>query len=218
MIPARGKLIAAVGLPGSGKSAVTRTLGELLNMTTFHEPEEAEYTAAVTQRHICGSFTAMTWFRARRLPALFEAHFLRKAGKIVMVDSYYDKLFSLCIAKEGMEWLIEPTDPYFPVVVALSALDYHHIPDADCLISFELDRETWLKFLKLRGRDLLDNDSIFLKSFQTQQYFIDAAEHYAKHSNCKLIRFQQTFSSPMESALQLKKRLEEEGVIPVSKP
>ncbi len=215
-IPQRGMLIAAIGLPGSGKSAVIRELGKLLNATTFHEPEEAEYTAAVTQRHICGNFTAMTWFRARRLPPLFEAHFMRLAGQTVLVDSYYDKLFGLFVGKKGMEWLIEPSDNYFKVVKDLLALDYERLPNADCLVSFELDKETWIKLLQIRGRELLDNDELFRDSFNTQQYYIDAAKHYADNSNCKLIRFKQAFSSPKEMAVLLKQQMEAEGVLPVA--
>lgn len=208
----KGKLIAAMGLPGSGKSSVIRALGQLLGVQTFHEPEESEWAEAVEKRDICGRFTAMMWFRATRLPPLYEADQLRKQGKTVIVDSYYDKLFSRLLHKPGMEWLIEPSDPYFGIVHQVAQLDLHKLPDADCLISFELTYETWLQFLTLRKRTL-DTDDTFLDSYKTQAHFIDAAKYYTQHFNCQLIRYQQEFSSLEKSAQNLKELLIKKGVV-----
>ena len=202
----KGLLIAAIGLPGSGKSSVTRELGKLMGIRTFHEPEEADWADAVTQRDICGRFTAMTWFRATRLPPLFEAHRLREQGATVMVDTYYDKLFGLCMDKEGMQWLINPSDDYFDVMKQVAMLDYEKLPDADVLVSFELDYDTWLQFLAARNRHF-DKGDAFLKSFRTQQYFVDAALQYTRQTSCKLLRFKQEFSSPEESAGKLKEAI-----------
>ncbi len=210
---ANGKLIAAMGLPGSGKSSVMSALGTKLEITTFLELEEKEYTEVVKRRDIYGSFTAMTWFRAMRMPNLYEADRLRKQGETVFIDTYYDKLFHFYLHKEGMEWLIRTTDTYFDVIQEITRLDYQFLPDADYLITFELDYDTWVKFLQLRGRKLLDSDEIFLNSYKTQAYFIEAAQQYCKESGCQLIQFQQTFSSLEESASRLHQLLVEHGVV-----
>ncbi len=213
MSSSKGKLIAAIGLPGSGKSSVLKALGKNLQIPTFHEPEESEYHEVVKNRALYGSFTAMTWFRSARIPLLYEAHRLRNEGQLVMIDSYYDKLFGRCLEKEGMSWLIKKSDPYFPVMKRITQLDMEMLPHADVLISFELDYDTWIKFLQLRNRDLLDNDELFLQSYQTQAHFIEAAEYYAREFGSQLVRFKQEFSSLEASAERLKKQLESLSII-----
>jgi len=214
----KGKLIVAMGLPGSGKSSVIKEIGTLSNTRSFLEVEESEYTKVVRRRDIYGSFTAMTWFRAMRMPNLYEAHSLASNGESVFLDTYYDKLISKYLGRDGMEWLITKDDEYYEIIKNITELDYTNLPDADCIISFELTYETWQKFLRSRNRQLLDNDQLFLKSYKTQAYFIEAAKEYCNEQNakgnpCTLIRFQQEFSSLEDSAKRLLKLLKENHVI-----
>ncbi len=213
-----GKLIVAMGLPGSGKSSVIKKIGALTNTKCFLEIEESEYSEVVRSRDIYGSFTAMTWFRAMRMPNLYEAHHLAKNGETVFLDTYYDKLLSKYIGKDGMEWLISTDDAYYEIILAITQLDYSTLPDADCIISFELTYETWLRFLSRRNRKLLDNDTLFLNSFKTQEYFIEAAKQYceeqvSKGNPCQFIRFQQEFSSLEDSAMRLLNLLKKNNVV-----
>jgi len=214
----KGKLIVAMGLPGSGKSSVIRKIGELTNTKCFLEVEESEYTEVVKRRDIYGSFTAMTWFRAMRMPNLYEAYDLAQQGQTVFLDTYYDKLLSKYIGKDGMEWLITTDDDYYEIIKNITEIDYSNLPDADCIISFELTYDIWLQFLSHRNRELLDNDQLFLNSFRTQEYFIDAAQQYsneqqAKGNPCQFIRFQQEFSSLEDSAKRLLQLLNKNKVL-----
>lgn len=213
-----GQLIVAMGLPGSGKSSVIKKVGELTDTRCFLEIEESEYTEVVRRRDIYGSFTAMTWFRAMRMPNLYEAYELAQNGNIVFLDTYYDKLLSKYIGKDGMEWLISTDDEYYDIIRNITELDYSTLPDANCIISFELTYETWLRFLRRRNRQLLDNDQLFLNSFKTQEYFIEAAHQYceeqeSKGNSCKFIRFQQEFSSLEDSAMRLLQLLREHKIV-----
>lgn len=194
-----GKLIGAFGMPGVGKSSVTRELGRLLNIPTFHEPEEESWPDAVMMRGISGQFTSIMWFRAMRAPMLYRAQQLTLEGQSAMVDSYYDKLFTLFFDKPGLQWLIDDRDPYWAELKVIADKDLKLLPNLDILIYFEVDFDTWIQFLKLRNRNL-DNESLFRESFNTQEYFLQAAEQYCAQSGCHLVRAQQRLSSPLEIA------------------
>jgi adenylate kinase family enzyme len=204
-------LIVAMGLPGCGKSTVFKELGLLHGLRVFHEPEEEIWPAAVHKRETCGPFTAITWFRSHRVPFLFEADAIKRAGQFVLVDSYYDKLLSYYLGKDGMEWLIATGDPYFALTVEMAELDYKHLPDADVLVFFELDEETWHQFLQHRNR-ALDRHEGLLKSFRTQEYLRRAAEEYAAQSGAVLITFRQQRSTQMQAARELTSVLARNGV------
>jgi len=197
-----GKLIAAFGIPGSGKSSTTREIGKLLGIQTFHEPEENEWGMAVKMRETIGKFTAIMWFRSMRLPGLFEADLLRQAGKMAMVDSYYDKLFFEYYNKPGIEWLFDDNDLYHDEMMAISKKDSRLLPDADIIIFFKLSEQMWKEFIGGRKREL-DRDADFLKSFRLQEIFIDVVEKYAKRTNCHLIVHEQSNSSPEIEAAKI---------------
>lgn len=203
-----GKLIGAFGMPGVGKSSVTLELGKLLNIPTFHEPEEASWPDAVMMRQISGQFTAIMWFRAMRVPMLYKARDLARSGQTSMVDSYYDKLFSLFFDKPGMQWLVDDRDPYWAELKVIADKDLELLPDLDVLIYFEVDVVTWTTFLKLRNRNL-DHEELFKKSFDTQQYFRAAAEDYCASTGCQFLLARQYLSSPHEVAASILPDLQE---------
>ena len=174
-----GKLIVAMGLPGSGKSSVFRETAHRLNCKSLHEPEEEYWPDAVHRRAEVGPFTALSWFRSIRVPLLYEAHASRLNGETVFVDSYYDKLFAGWLGKPGMEWLIPKDDPYFEVAEQVAERDYNLLPNADAIVFFRLAKHDWLKLLQNRGRDL-DKDSEFLKSYKTQEYFFQTCKEYCE--------------------------------------
>lgn len=197
-----GKIIASLGMPGAGKSSVSKELGKLLSIPTFLEPEESQWPDAVNLRKISGNFTALMWFRSIRVPMIYKAQQLAQNGITSILDCFYDKLFWLYMAEPGMKWLFSANDPYFEEMYQIAKKDYDMLPDADILIFYELEYDVWCKFLQLRNRDL-DNDPEFANSFNTQTLFKEAAERYCFMNNCKLITCAQSFSSPAEIALQL---------------
>lgn len=203
-----GKIIAAFGIPGSGKSTTTREIGKLLGVKTFHEPEEEDWGEVVKLRHMVGNFNAIMWFRSIRLPHYHLANELRSKGQVCMMDSFYDKLFYLYHNKPGLEWLFSKTDDYYDEMVKISKKDYEILPDADVIIFFKQSENNWRRFLKSRNRDL-DNESDFKTSFTLQNAFIDAVDEYCNRSKCKLIIHDQIFSDPRTEAekivTQLKK-------------
>lgn len=208
----KGLLITAVGLPGSGKSSVMKELSGMIDASCFCEPEEKDWADAVMLRHLCGNFTMLNWFRAVRVPQLYRASQLRSTGEIAITDSYYDKLLAYYIGKPGMEWLIDPSDPYFDVVANMAKLDWDELPTADVIVFFDVSYEMWKSLLTKRNR-LLDLDPKFLESYATQELFYNACKKLAHEKRVVLIKISQEWSSPKETAEKVKAILCSKGLI-----
>lgn len=208
--PESGLLVAGMGLPGCGKSSVFRELGALIGARAFLEPEEKDWTAAVSRRGDVGHFTGLSWFRAARVPQLFEAEMLRQKGAVALVDSYYDKLLAYYLEAPGMASVMPPEDPYFSVARALARLDLEHLPDADVVVFFEIDEEAWRSFLSGRGRDE-DQHGWLLRSFGIQEDMRTAATRYCEAGGRKLLTFRQKRSSPRAAAAELLEALRNAG-------
>lgn len=211
IVPSHGKLIVAMGLPACGKSSVFEHLSRLHKITVFHEPEEKDWPAAVTDRDVCGRFTAITWFRSQRVPQLFAAKLLRDAGENVLVDSYYDKLIAYYIDRPEMEWLISKDDPYYNLTSEIAKADVKYLPNADVVVFFKLNIDTWRRFLNSRNRRL-DRHPQFLESFPSQEYFEYAADTYCSNTGATLIKYEQRFSSPDEAAADISQLFRENGL------
>lgn len=207
-----GKLIVAMGIPGSGKSTVVRALANLCSAISFHEPEEESWPTFIAKRDIYGYFTAITWFRSSRVPQLFDADELREKGELVFVDSYFDKLIVKYLGKPGLEWLIPPQDSYFDAVRQMSQLDYEHLPDADVIINFVVTESVWEKFLELRGRNM-DSEEGFRNCYALQEYILESGQAHSREKGSIVIDFNQEFSSPEESAESLHSLLRTKGVL-----
>lgn len=198
----RGKLIAGFGIPGSGKSSVMKELGNLKGWPVFCEPEEADWAPAVHERDACGHFTALTWFRATRVPMLYEADRLRKAGRTVLIDTFYDKLVCKYLGSAGMEWLMSRDDPYFELAKRLADLDYNELPDCDCLVFFSVDETAWRNLLRFRNRRF-DSDNPLEDSYHTYSLFLASAKEYCAEKNIKFIEFENKIDTPLRSAQDL---------------
>lgn len=206
MYQQKGKIIAAFGIPGSGKSTTTKEIGEILGIETFHEPEEENWGEAVKLRELSGNFTALMWFRSIRFPQYFKANKIRNDKKTCMLDSCYDKLFHLYHEKEGLSWLFSPEDFYYDEMVSIAKKDYANLPDLDIIIFFKQTEENWKKFIKQRNR-VLDNEDAFKKSFILQNAFIEAVQQYCKEKKCELIIHQQSFTNPRAEAEKIIKKI-----------
>lgn len=177
-----GILIAGMGLPGSGKSSVFAALADLLkrkgqDASLYREPEEAEWPAAVHERDTVGFITALTWFRAIRVPMLYNAVQDKNDGKIALVDSFYDKLIHLYFDNPSFAWLMPPDDHYRLCYRSMIEQDYHLLPNADCIVTFAVQNTRWANLVKGRGRDL-DRKSDLLQNHHMQAAFVDASNKY----------------------------------------
>lgn len=201
-----GKIIAAFGIPGSGKSTTTAEIGNLLNIKTFLEPEEEEWGEAVFMKDIVGDFTTLMWFRAARVPLYYKALEEKKKGNIAMLDSMYDKLFSLYYDQKGLEWFYDLEDIYFDEMVSIVKKDYENLPDIDIVVFLFQTEENWQKFTSNRNREF-DNNKDFKKSFGLQDALLKAAKLYCKVNNKKLIIHKQSFISPRAEAIKIIQKL-----------
>jgi hypothetical protein len=173
----------------------------------YCEPEESEWPDAVKQREVSGYITALTWFRSQRVPRLYQAANDRAAGHIAVVDSYYDKLIYLYFDKPGLSWLMSDTDPYRPVYKNMIELDYHLLPEADCVVSFCVAQERWNELVRGRGR-VLDRSSHILDTHRTQDAFLAASEQYCGEHGIPHIRFENTQSTTYAAATALREQLQ----------
>jgi len=201
-------LIVFVGIPGSGKSSTTKEVASLMEAECFLEPEEDKWADAAKDWKTYGSFAMLTWFRAIRTPMLIKAQELSENGELVFCDTYYDKLLHYYIDKHCMRWLLSPSDRYFPVMKEIATIDKDVLPDADIIVFFEIDKESWLKLLRSRNR-IADNEEVFLRNFETQKFLLDATKKLCEERGIELIMFQQKELSIVDSSQKIKKILEE---------
>ena len=201
-------LITFAGLPGSGKSSTAQALAAQLGAAVFLEPEEEEWPTLVHQRELSGVFTAMTWFRAARVPGLFAASAISRQGKIAVVDSYFDKLVSLHMEDPVFSWLIPNTDPYFQIALQMARADYDLLPNADVLVFLRMKQAIWLQFMQQRGREF-DRSVELTRYFGMQDHYQEACETAAKDHGILLCTIEQTLSCPEQTAAQVWQKIKE---------
>ena len=201
-----------MGLPGSGKTSTARELAKLLGASVYLEPEEKNWPQAVLERHRVGTFTALTWFRSMRVPLLMTAAAERNAGKLAVVDSYYDKLISGYIDHPAMRWLISPDDPYFDVAKQMAILDRKLLPEVDILIFLQVTEAQWKRLLSTRNRGM-DQEAEFLRSFPSQSQFLSATKSYAVASGAQVVIHEQEFGSARSTAAALCKQMQDAGLL-----
>jgi tRNA uridine 5-carbamoylmethylation protein Kti12 len=83
-------LIVFTGLPCSGKSTLTKSLGKQLNKPFFLEPEEDAWPQWITQKN-SDQFSALNWFRAARVP-IYKMAAESSKKTLTFIDSFYDVL------------------------------------------------------------------------------------------------------------------------------
>jgi HD superfamily phosphohydrolase len=198
----KGFLICGAGLPCTGKSSVLRHLAGRLGARYFREPEEIRWPEAVTRREEMGLFTALTWFRSVRVQNLVNAANARDAGEAAVVDSYYDKMIHCYLGKPAVEWLLPRSNPHFEAFALVAERDFEDLPDADLVVVFRVSESDWHRFLAIRNRKL-DQNPEFLRSFESQEYFLDAARQLAERRGIPFLVFERKFvdsPTPVEDA------------------
>ncbi len=198
-----GKLVVFAGISGSGKSTLAKELGKIVQAQVFSETEECDWPEWIRSPHPYSEFSSYVTFRALRLEALWEAKRIADSGQVAIVDSYYDKITSYYLGKPGMEWLISPSDPYYPVVEQLTALDTKNLPDADLIVLLDVDVDTWLQLLHSRGRfrDRIDG---FQDSYAVYRaYLWEAVEKLRLEKNIPVIVYHPKFGDPVVEAEKL---------------
>ena len=206
MRDAAGTLVTGVGLPGAGKTSLFRQLSEVLSADAWLEPEESNWDRAVLQRDTYGHIGGLHWFRSQRVPNLIDARAKADSGKLVFLDTFYDKICSYYLGEPGMEWLISPTDPYFYNFLDTAKIDLKLLPDADLIVLIRVTENDWSQMLQTRGRKL-DQAVDLSKTFRTQELFESAAISYAKDKDIPIFEFDNKFSSVEKSAAELSEAL-----------
>ena len=180
------KIIAAMGVPGSGKSSTFKALGKLLLLDTYCEPEEAWW-----HNPNGDLFTKLQLLRSHRVLNLKKAEALRRIGISSLVDSCYDILLNYYIGNSSVEWFFKPTTPYSRIIKDLAKLDCALLPAPDCIVFFKINYNLWVKRLETRDR-FFDTYKGMLGSFwEMQTDMLKATEAYCKERQSRLILFEQ---------------------------
>ncbi|GGO94383.1 hypothetical protein [Wenjunlia tyrosinilytica] len=205
-----GAFIAFVGLPGAGKSTVCEALAARMRGVALMEPED--WPPAVTDPSSAGGFTALTWFRAMRVPLYYRAVRERDQGRVAVLDTYYDKICRHLLGAEGMDWFLSPRDPYFDLYQEIAERDWELLPTADVIVSFQLSEDVWRHFLNKRSR-IFDSEWGVSQAFHAQRHFVAAAETLGGAFGVPVLPFVQEISSPDAAAARLLSALRDAHVI-----
>lgn len=207
-----GNLIIFAGISGSGKSSLAREVAKRSNAICFLEPEEEGWPDFVQEKQFYGEFSSLMTIRSIRVHSLWKAWEAKEQGNLVFVDTYYDKIHSYYLSKPGMEWLIDPKDPYFMIAEEVCRLDTNILPNADAIILLDIGYEDWIKMLTMRGRGK-DFISGFQESYNlAKQYLFDAIQTLSREKNIPVIIFEQKFGDFDEQVNLLTELLKKEEI------
>ena len=210
-----GKFISIMGIPSSGKSSFATALADEYGEAakTFLEPTEDDakfpWPKAVYNRNIYGYFGSVTWFRAMRVPLIYDAFSYAKSGGIGIIDTYYDKLLYGYLGKKGLDWFYPANDQYFDVLRRLAEMDYYVLPEADIVIFLKVTYESWVSFYKNRNRNMDQEKEFREQCFALQNNMIMACDKYKKDFCKEVIYIEQDGSPPSQLAKRVMKHLKE---------
>lgn len=199
-------IVSLLGLPGVGKSTLAGALGRAMDGAVLAEPEESAWPDFVKRPHPLGDFTRLSWFRSQRVPLYYAADAIRRRGKVAVLDSYYDKWCGGWLGKPGLEWLISPDDPYFPVAMTIAELDAKLLPSADVVVVLEITEDLWFAQVQGRGRTI-DRHDPFLQSHHTQELFVNTALERAAGDGTRVIRHRREALPPREEATLIAEKI-----------
>lgn len=198
-----GKIIAFSGISGCGKSTLARILAEKLNITCVSEPEVGAWPDIARNQAKYGPALALFSFRQLWAAKYIDADLIRKAGELVLLDTYFFKINGDYLGQPGMDWLLPASDPYLPIFKELTQLDQKYFPDADIVILLEVSQADRDKFLQVRGRDS-DQLAGFSENYALEQAYVEQATvKHCEINNLKLVKFIQKFGDPIVQAERL---------------
>ncbi len=152
----RGKIIAVVGAPGSGKSFLVKKLKEYLNAEAFFEGEEKDLPEKIIENlsKQVNNFETILWFRNQRIKDFLKALELKEKGKNIILDTFWiTNQFHINSMLNNFEK---------KVALDLGALDLKSFPMPDLIIFLKIEEKDIRKSIKLRARNFDQNES-FIK-------------------------------------------------------
>lgn len=205
-----GRFIAFLGIPGAGKSTTCLEFAALAGGLALLEP--STWPRAVTDPFFAGSFTALSWFRAMRVPMYYQALSARHDGQVAVLDTYYDKICIHLLGAAGFDWFLSTRDSYFDLYQEIARRDWQELPLADLVVVFRIEEQIWRQFVRDRNRSW-DYEWGIDRIFSAQRRIQAAAEELHRAFGLPIHVFDQTRASPKIAAKRLFHELRDRGLI-----
>ncbi len=153
----KGKIIAVVGAPRSGKSFLVKKLAQHFKAETFLEGEEGEFPARIEEdiKNNIRPLERVLWFRTMLVERYLKAMELRDQGKIVILDVFWmsPQMF-IDVLLEGFER---------DLMWQVGKQDQKLLGWPDLTVFLKVNEASIRKFIAIGGRDF-DNSEEFIKN------------------------------------------------------
>lgn len=163
----RGKMVAIVGAPRSGKSFLAKRLGEHYEAPVFFEGEEMDFPPRIIEdiEKNIRPLERILWFRNHIMRRDLEARALLDAHPLVVTDvPLVAVLPYIPLLTEGFER---------DVLDAMANLDLRLLPWPDLILHLRADAETTRRFIHEGGRSFDTSDSFFREQILPLQKSFD---------------------------------------------
>jgi thymidylate kinase len=192
----RPTIISFVGIPGSGKSTITKRLGNILNICAYLEPEESEYPEDIKKKFLRiketgAALEVYKHFRDIRVKNLLSAEKTKNEGKSSVIDCFYDKIMIDILGKSETDYFVDSKGDDFEKILKIAKEDSLSLPRVDFLFFLRLnDKELHDHFLKERGRKLDVSSEIY----QAQEVFLRASKDCSQRNQTIFVVINQSRS------------------------
>lgn len=198
-----GAFISLVGIPGCGKSTLTRALGERMTAEVLFEPEESEWPIRSGEKWQDCVFRLENWLSDTMRLQFVAARQMANGGATVIVDSALFLLTKKLTDPVFDWWYGHLTAEQHEKIMRIAEMDWEKGPFPDLLVMIHAGENIWREFLGKRGRSM-DDDKLFLSEhLRMQALLCEAAADFAREKNITLIHYEQQLLSPDKNARRL---------------
>lgn len=152
----KGKIIAVVGVPASGKSFLVKKLAQHYKAIAFFEGEEKDLPKRVTEnlKKNIRNLETIVWFRNKLAKEIVKAKKLAQKGRNMILDTFW--LSNECDVKSMLKGFEKD------IVTELSNFDRKILDYPNIVIFLKISGQTINNFVK-KGKENLIKEILLLK-------------------------------------------------------